>query len=110
MEIKHNMVKYEEYQMARLWAKIIVKHRIQTQTTVEASFGEVKEALTRICAQFDIPRPMWLPKHMREYESFRRTSFLPEHFIEEVPFQKLEIEFLDDEAKRRKSKDPRNAF
>ncbi len=96
--------------MARLWAKIIVKHRIQRQETAEADFEDVKDALTRLCAAFDIPRPMWLPKHEREYESFRRTAFLPEHFIEEVPFQKLEIEFLDDETKKRRSPDPRNAF
>jgi hypothetical protein len=104
------MEKYEEYQMARLWAKIIVKHRIQRQATVDADFQDVKDALTRLCAAFDVPRPMWLPKHEREYESFRRTAFLPEHFIEEVPFQKLEIEFLDDESKARRSKDPRNEF
>lgn len=96
--------------MARLWAKIIAKHRIQGQAIVDADFGDVKDALTRLCAKLDVPRPMWLPKHAREYESFRRTAFLPEHFIEEVPFQKLEIEFLDDETAPRRSKDPRNAF
>ena len=30
--------------------------------------------------------------------------------MEEVPFQKLEIEYLDDEGKKRKSNDPRNQF
>ena len=49
-------------------------------------------------------------KHEREYENFRRTAFLPEHFVEDVPFQKLEIEFLDEENKPRKNEDPRNAF
>ncbi len=96
--------------MARLWAKIIIRHRIHRQATVDADFEDVKDALTRVCAQFDVPRPMWLPKHEREYMSFRRTAFLPEHFMEEVPFQKLEIEFLDDETKPRRSNDPRNAF
>ena len=53
---------------------------------------------------------MWLEKHRREYADFRRTAFLPEHFIEEVPFDKLEIEFLDDTGEKRRSKDPRNQF
>ena len=35
---------------------------------------------------------------------------LREHFIEEVPFDKLEIEFLDDTGEKRRSKDPRNDF
>lgn len=96
--------------MARLWARIIVKHRIAQQATVPCSFGDVQEALIRLCRDFDIPCPLWLHKHEREFESFRHTSFLPEHFMEEVPFQKLEIEYLDDEGKKRRSNDPRNQF
>ena len=30
--------------------------------------------------------------------------------MEDVPFQKLEIEYLDDTGKKRKSNDPRNQF
>ena len=95
--------------MARLWARVIVKHEIQRQATVECAFPGARDALTAVCAQFDIPRPVWLGKHEREFENFRRTAFLPEHFVEEVPFQKLEIEFLEDGDKPRKSRDPRNA-
>ena len=96
--------------MPRLWARIIRKHRIASQATRDCAFEDAQDALTELCREFDIPRPLWLAKHTREFDEFRRTSFLPEHFMEEVPFQKLEIEFLEDDDKSRRSSDPRNQF
>lgn len=96
--------------MARLWAKIIVKHRIQRQATEPCTFDNIPDVLSEICKQFDIPCPMWLGKQERELENFRMTSFGPDNFIEDISFQKLEIEFLEDDNKKRKSTDPRNAF
>ena len=96
--------------MARLWARIIIKNRIAQQATVPCTPDGVGDALTDVCREFDIPCPLWLRKHENEFEAFRHTAFLPEHFMEDVPFQKLEIEYLDDEGKKRKSNDPRNQF
>ncbi len=96
--------------MPRLWAKIIKKQRIDRQATAPCAFEDAQDALTELCHEFDIPRPLWLNKHVREFEEFRRTQFLPEHFMEEVPFQRLEIEFLEDDGRTRRSNDPRNQF
>lgn len=96
--------------MARLWGRIIVKHRIERQATVPCAPDGVDEAITELCRGFDIPCPLWLNKHQHEFEAFRHTAFLPEHFMEEVSFQKLEIEYLDDTGKKRRSNDPRNQF
>ena len=94
--------------MTRLWVRLIKKHRINRQTTQECAFAEAREALTEACRALDIPRPMWLPKNEREFDSFRLTSFSRDCFLEEVSFDRMEIEFLDDV--KRKSKDPRNDF
>ena len=96
--------------MPRLWARIIEKQRRQRQATRDCRYEDVEDALTEICREFDIPRPIWLNKHYREYEEFRRTRSLPEHFMEDVPFQRLEIEYLDDDDRSRRSRDPRNQF
>ena len=96
--------------MPRLWARIIKGHRIADQATRDCRYEDVEDALTELCREFDIPRPLWLGKHEREYEAFRRTQFLPEHFMEDVPFQRLEIEYLDDDDRSRRSRDPRNQF
>ena len=65
--------------MPRLWARIIKKHRIEKQATVECAWGDAEEALTELCLEFDISRPLWLNKHCREFEEFRRTQFLIFH-------------------------------
>ena len=38
------------------------------------------------------------------------TRFLPDAFFETVPFERIEIEFIDPDAPKRKNRDPRNAF
>ena len=96
--------------MPRLWARIVKKHRIAQQATRECAFEETEDALRELCHEFDIPNPVWLNKHYREYEDFRRTAFLPDHIMEDVPFQRLEIEYLEDDGKTRRSNDPRNQF
>jgi hypothetical protein len=37
------------------------------------------------------------------------TRFLQDAFFETVPFEKLEIEYIDPDAPKKKSQDPRNA-
>ena len=96
--------------MARLWLKIIRGHRISEQLAETCTVGNERETLTEMCKQLDLPTPIWLNKHVNEYESFRRTSFTAGHFIEEIDFERMEIEFLDDTGKKRKSDDPRNQF
>ena len=96
--------------MARLWLKVMKNHRIAAQYLAPCAQNEEKDTLVELCKQADLPCPIWLRKHESEYAQFRRTVFLPEHFIEEVSFDRMEIEYLDDSGKKHKSDDPRNQF
>ena len=96
--------------MSRLWLKVIRNHRIALQDAETCAWGEEKDVLVEMCKRLDLPCPIWLSKHDSEYARFRRTAFSPEHFVESVEFDRLEIEFLDDSDKKRKSDDPRNQF
>ena len=87
--------------MPRLWARIIKNQRIEQQMTAFCTLDETEETLTEICRAFDIPRPLWLNKHCREFGEFRRTRFLPEHFMESVPFDRMEVEFIDPDKKKK---------
>ena len=58
----------------------------------------------------DLPEPVWLDKNQREWEEFGLTRFLPDAFFEQVPFQRMEIEYIDPDAPKKKSKDYRNEF
>jgi hypothetical protein len=96
--------------MSRLWVKAVRDHRVIKHEAPECAWGEQKDRLIEALKRMDYPAPMWLDKHEREFDAFRRTSFASEHFIEDVPFDRIEIEFLPDDGKKRLSKDPRNQF
>ena len=93
-----------------LWVKTIENHRISLQTSVPCRRGNLREALLEACHQLDLPEPVWLDKNEREWEEFGMTRFLPDAFFESVPFQRLEIEYIDPDAPKKKSRDYRNEF
>ena len=93
--------------MTYLWARAIRKHRIERSETVEWS-GDFIECLSALCSILDIPRPMLLAKHEREWAEFAQTTFLADHFVESIPFDKIEIEHIDPDEKKKRSQDPRN--
>ena len=90
--------------------KIIKDHKITQQLTEPCTPGTEGAALTEMCKQCDLPVPLWLNKHVSEYNQFRRTVFTREHFMEDIEFDRMEIEYLDDTGVKRKSRDPRNQF
>lgn len=93
-----------------LWVKTIRKHHIDLQTTVPCGRDDPREALREACHELDLPEPLWLDKNGREWETFGMTRFLQDAFFETVPFERLEIEYIDPDAPKKKSQDPRNAF
>lgn len=92
-----------------LWVKTIRHQRMDRQVTVPCTHEEQQEALEEACRRLDIPKPIWLSKNEREWQEFSMTRFLPDSFMESVPFDRLDIEYIDPEAPKRRSKDPRNA-
>ena len=92
-----------------LWVRTIRRHRMDRQLVEPCAHGEVREALSEACRKLDISRPIWLEKNEREWAEFNQTRFLPDAFMEAVDFDRLEIEFIDPDAKKRRSQDPRNA-
>lgn len=93
-----------------LWVRTIRHHRIDQQTTVPCTREEPQEALEQACHELDLPVPMWLDKNDREWEEFGQTRFLADAFFENIRFDRMEAEYIDPEAPKKKSRDPRNAF
>lgn len=96
--------------MTKLWVKVHKKGKIIRNTDAPCEWGEQEAVLREILRELDYPCPMWLDKHDREFEEFRRTVFRKDHFIEDVPFDELEVIYLDDTENKRRSRDPRNDF
>ena len=93
-----------------LWVKTIRHHRIDRQTTVPCTRADAHAALLEACHRMDLPEPIWLEKNEREWNEFGMTRFMPDAFFETMPFERLEIEYIDPDAPKKKSRDPRNAF
>ncbi|GHU67396.1 hypothetical protein FACS1894184_07160 [Clostridia bacterium] len=101
--------------MADLWCRIIKKHRIASQLTEpldeaasSVSLSAITDTLEEACRKLDVPRPIFLSKHEREYASHGKTYFTQDHFIERITFDRLEIEYIDPEHKPDKPRDPRS--
>ena len=77
---------------------------------MDCAWGNQRDALREACHDMDVPAPIWLNKNENEFSQFRRTAFGADSFVENVAFDRMEIEFLDDTDKRRRSPDPRNVF
>lgn len=88
----------------KLWAKIIKGEKIIKNCLYEikGTFDLTKllDYLTDICQQFDIPRPMLINKHYRDFSNFNHTFFKPDDFVEEVDFDKFWIEIAQDKNKK----------
>ena len=87
----------------RLWGRIILRQRIQRHETVTIENDDIEEAFLEICRRFDVQRPLQLPKHNHEFESFGRTFYAKEHFTEHVDFDRLEIELIMPDGEKRSS-------
>lgn len=92
-----------------LWVRTIRHHRTDRQATVPCGRDEVNDALRNACHELDLSEPIWLDKNEREWKEFGMTRFMPDAFFENVPFERLEIEYIDPDAVKKKSRDPRNA-
>ncbi len=96
--------------MDKLWVRLMKNHRMVKHTAMPCQWEEVQDVLAEVCREFDVPMPMWLDKHEFEFEQFRRTAFTQEHFVEDIRFDRMEIEMIDVEAPARRSRDVRNQF
>ncbi len=94
---------------AALWVRVIRRHRTAQQVTLPCGRHDPEEVLAEACHRLDLSRPLWLDKNQREWDEFGQTRFLPDAFVEHVDFDRLEIEFIDPDAPKRRSQDPRNA-
>lgn len=91
-----------------LWVKTFRHHRLDLQTTIPCDRSDPQQALEAACHALDIAKPLWLEKNQRDWEAFGQTRFLPDAFFEEVSFERMDIEFIDPDAKKKRSNDPRN--
>ncbi len=84
-----------------IWVRLIRHGKIVDSNVQPCRPDEWEDALTEACRQLDAPKPVILPRHERDYQNFHQARFLPEHFVESVPFDRMEVEYIDPEARKK---------
>jgi len=88
--------------MFTLWGKLCKNNRITADLTVRDSSSETRThkvfaALTQICVHFDLSQPIWLESNITEFRSRAKTRFYRDHFIDDISFDYLEIQILEED-------------
>ena len=88
--------------MFRMWGKIIKNNHLLKDTVI--TIGDysltrtqmVFQALDEICYEFDLEKPVWLDATVREFQIHSKARFTRDCFIEEVDFDFLEIQVIEE--------------
>lgn len=81
------------YQDARLlWAETIENTKEDTRT------HKVFDAMDQICYQYDLGKPIWLNANVEEFQKRAKTRFTQDNFVEEISFDFLEMQILEEDA------------
>ena len=82
-----------------IWVREMKRNKIRRDIVVPCPEGDWEEALVAACHGLDISVPLVVPRHQRDFSDFRQLRFLPEHFLESVSFDRLELEYFDPQEK-----------
>lgn len=88
--------------MFRLWGKIFRNNNLLNDTVIEDSSDDTRthkvfHALNEICTTFDLETPIWLTSNVREFQVHAKTRFYKDSFIEDIPFDYLEIQIIEEQ-------------
>ena len=82
--------------MFKIYAKLIKNNKVVSDYVYELqndfAIHDFFEYLQEICASLDLPTPILLTKHIKNFLIFDSTTFLPEDFVESFPYDKLLLE------------------
>lgn len=89
--------------MFRLWGKLYKDNTILKDIVIcngEKEMPVAKkldQAIYEICMHFDLQKPLWLKNNEKDFHKFKMTTFRNDHFIEEIDFDYLEIEVIEED-------------
>ena len=87
----------------RIWMKIFKENRLIQDTVITeydpgmSRTAKIFHAVTEACIVFDLSEPIWLDSNIREFQRHNKTRFSQDNFVEEVPFDYLEIHIIEED-------------
>lgn len=88
--------------MFRLWGKEWKDNRMVCDTVIEDGSDDTRthkifRALDEICHEFDLSKPIWLDVAISEFKRHSKARFYQDAFIDEIDFDYLEIQVLEED-------------
>lgn len=88
--------------MFRLWGKIFKDNHMLRDTVIENDRNDTRthkifDSLDQICYDFDLGKPIWLDSNIQEFIRHSKTRFYQDSFIEEIPFDYLELQVIEED-------------
>ncbi len=88
--------------MFKLWGKIIkdgrlIRDEVYAEAGPDTRTHKVRKGLSAFCLSFDLEEPIWLDAQIRDFQRHARCRFTQDSFIEEIPFDYLEIQVLEED-------------
>ena len=89
--------------MFRLWGKMFKENRLIKDTVIcndsqDTRTHKIFDALDKICYEFDLGKPIWLDASVTEFRKHRKARFRQDSFIEQIDFDYLEIQVLEEDS------------
>lgn len=91
--------------MFRMWVKEWKNNRMIHDITIcDAALPSEKnrtkkvfDCLEEACYELDVAKPIWLNVNIEEFKRIDKTRFSKDSFIEEIPFDYLEIQVIEED-------------
>lgn len=86
----------------RIWFKMMKDNRLlkditQTDDTDETRTHKIFQAVEEMCYEFDLGKPIWLESNVNEFKRHGKTRFTQDSFIEEIPFDFIEMHVIEED-------------
>ena len=86
----------------RIWGKIWKNNHMLRDTVIEDDRDDTRthkvfHALDEICYAFDLGKPIWLDSTTSEFKRHSKARFYQDNFIEEIPFDYLELQVIEED-------------
>lgn len=86
----------------RIWGKIWKNNHMLRDTVIQDDREDTRthkifHALDEICYEFDLGKPIWLDSTVSEFKRHSKARFYQDNFIEEIPFDYLEIQVIEED-------------
>lgn len=86
----------------RIWFKLIKEDRLLRDTTMtdmsdDTRTHKIFRALDDVCYEFDLGKPVWLDANVEEFKRHAKTRFTQDSFMEEIAFDFLEMQVIEED-------------